>query len=89
MERRCVDWLRAKTEGNGDRRYGNDNRVVLSSDTLEDAPDPELDFEKLISDRRLLEWEEAARLVELPVAEWVVVTLDREAAVLRARARAA
>jgi hypothetical protein len=44
--------------------------------------DAELDFEKLVSERRLAEWQEAAEAVELPLAEWIVVTLDRAAKVI-------
>jgi hypothetical protein len=81
---RVTDWYRAKREGNGDRRYGADQRIVLAGDVLEEVVvDPELDFERLVSERRITEWEEAARLVQLPLAEFVCMSVDRAATVIR------
>ncbi len=35
MLHRCTDWHRSKAEGNGDRRYQNDNRVFTAGDLSE------------------------------------------------------
>ena len=37
MQWRCVDWLRAKREGNGDARKGHANRVVLTGEFDDDS----------------------------------------------------
>ena len=79
MWNRCTDWQRSKAEGNGDRRYQNDGRIVLAGDTLEDEPDADVNFEALISERRLARWQAAARLTEWTFEEFVVVTLDKAA----------
>lgn len=78
MERRVTDFFRSKSEGFGDRRYGNDGRLVLTAETDEDA-DPDVDFGKLISEKRLAYWQSAARSVELEMSEWIVIVLDRAA----------
>lgn len=78
MEQRCTDWYRSKAEGNGDRRYGNDNRITLTAMTGDD-PDPDVDFEALISARRMVRWQQAALLTEWTFTEWVCITLDRAA----------
>lgn len=80
---RVTDWYRSKSDGNGDRRYGNDNRLVLSAMDDENDVDADVDFEKLVSERRLGEWQQAAEAVDLPLTEWVVLTLDRAAKVIR------
>lgn len=79
MWNRCTDWQRSKAEGNGDRRYQNDGRIVLAGDTVADEPDPDVDFGKLLSERRLVKWQAAADIVGLDVSEWVCITLDRAA----------
>lgn len=80
---RVVDWYRSKAEGWGDGRYGDNNRIVLSAMDEELDVDSEPDFENLVSERRLAEWQTAADVVELPLAEWIVVTLDSAAKALR------
>ena len=80
MGKRCLDWHRAKSEGNGDRRYANDNRIVLAGDTMDDEPDADVDFGKLVSDRRMVRWQVAATLTGWSFEEFVVITLDRAAA---------
>jgi DNA-directed RNA polymerase specialized sigma24 family protein len=82
MQWRCVDWLRAKSEGNGDSRYGSGNRIVLTGDEFDDT-DPEVEIERFLSDDRVSEWKAAADLVGLPLAEFVVITLDRAAAAIQ------
>ena len=81
MERRVVDYFRSQSEGFGDRRYGHDNRVVVGVVEDQEA-DPDVDFGKLVSEHRLIEWQEAAGIVDLPMAEWVCVTLDRATAAI-------
>lgn len=78
MWNRCIDWLRSKAEGNGDRRYSNDNRIFLAGDTLDDEPDPDLEG-KFISERKLVRWQKAAKLVGMTMEEWIPVTLDKAA----------
>ena len=80
MMHRCTDWQRSKSEGNGDRRYDNDGRIFLAGDTLDDEPDSDVDFGKLISDRRLTRWQIAATMTGWTFEEFVVITLDRASA---------
>ena len=77
MERRCDDFFRSKAQGFGDRRYGNDNRLVLTDQTEEF--DHNIDFDNLLSERRAVRWHQAAGLVDTPISEWIVITLDRAA----------
>jgi hypothetical protein len=72
------DFFRRKREGFGDRRYQHDGRVELSADAGEDV-DPEVNFEKLLSERRLARWHRAAELYELSLAEFIAVAVDRVA----------
>jgi hypothetical protein len=82
MAWRCTDWLRSKREGNGDARKGLANRVVLTGE-FDDEPDVDLEIERYLSEDRVSEWTAAAALVGLPLAEFVVVTLDRAAKAIR------
>jgi len=91
MANRCPDWFRSKSEGNGDRRYGNDNRVVFNGFNRKADPDRALgglepdpadhdtDFEDLVDERRRSRWQQAADTTGWPLSEWVVITLDRGA----------
>lgn len=79
MEHRVQDFYRRKSEGFGDRRYGNDARIVLADDTDTITIDTDLDFEALVSERRAATWNRAAELLDLTFAEWVVQTLDTAA----------
>jgi hypothetical protein len=74
MARRVPDFFRRKSEGYGDRRYGNDNRVALT-DTVDD-PDPDADFDRILSERQLLRYQQAARIRGTGLEEWVRITLD-------------
>lgn len=85
MGKRVDDFFRSKSEGFGDRRYGNDNRVVLADDP--DPADHDTDFEHLVDERRRARWQEAATEVSWPLSEWIVITLDKAASdVLRSAA---
>lgn len=84
MWNRCTDWQRSKGEGNGDRRYGNDNRVVLVDDP--DPADHDTDFERLVDERRRARWQQAADAMGWPLSEWIVITLDRAEQALRTAA---
>jgi DNA-directed RNA polymerase specialized sigma24 family protein len=86
MTWRCTDWLRSKREGNGDARKGFANRIVLTGE-FDDEPDVDLEIERYLSADRVAEWTEAAELVNLPLAEFVVVTLDRAATAIQAAVR--
>lgn len=76
MFKRCVDHFRSKSEGWGDRRYGNDNRVELSED-----PDPAdgTEFDSLVDDRRRIRWNYQAKLdgYEDDFSGWMCKQLDR------------
>lgn len=88
LSHRVTDWYRHKSEGNGDRRYGGDNRIVLApADDDAFAVDVGLDFEEFVSERRVLEWQRAAEAVELPLAEWIAQTLDLAARAIRRSAK--
>ncbi len=83
LAHRVTDWYRSKANGGGDARYGNDNRIVLSTMDEELDVDADFDFESLVSEHRAFEWQEAARAVDLSFEDWVVITLDRAAKVIR------
>lgn len=85
MEWRCTDWLRAKSEGNGDSRYGNNNRIVLTGE-FDDADDDDLEIERYLSADRVSEWQAAADAVGVRLEEFVVISLDRAAQAIRAQA---
>ncbi len=76
--KRCTDWMRSKHEGQGDRRYGNDNRVVLADDP--DPADHDVDFEGVVDERRRARWQQAAAATGWSLEEWVAISLDRAAA---------
>jgi len=78
MENRCDDFYRRKSEGFGDKRHGNDKRVVLVG--TDDDFDTDIDFENLLSERRFNRWHHAADTIGIPFAEWIVQTLDQAAA---------
>jgi hypothetical protein len=83
MDARITDYFRCRSEGFGDRRYGNDNRIVLDDDP--DPADHDTDFELLVDDRRRARWQEAADATGWPLSEWIAIALDRYAeAVLKA-----
>jgi hypothetical protein len=67
MERRIVDWYRAKAEGNGDRRYDNDGRVWLAGDDIDEFSGQTLEE---IDPRIVEKWGRAARLVTKPMHKW-------------------
>ena len=71
------DFFRRKSEGFGDRRYGNDNRIVLADDP--DPADHDTDFEHLVDDRRRARWQDAARIADLELRDWILIVLDRAA----------
>jgi hypothetical protein len=83
LAHRVVDFWRSKHEGHGDRRRNFDNRIVLSAMDDDADVDADVDFAKLVSEHRVLEWQRAARTVELPLEEWIAITLDRAAKVIR------
>jgi hypothetical protein len=83
LAHRVTDWYRSKAEGHGDRRRNLDNRIVLSAMDDEYDVDADIDFESLVSEHRLGEWQNAARAVDLAFADWVVITLDRAAKAIR------
>jgi hypothetical protein len=82
MERRVDDYFRSKAEGFGDRRYGNDNRIVLADDP--DPADHDTDFEALVDDRRRARWQQAADTCGMTISEFIVTTLDIAAAEMAA-----
>lgn len=74
MMNRCMDWYRSKAEGNGDRRYGNDNRIVLTDDP--DPADHDTDFEYLVDERRRARWQQAADSKGMTLSQFVVSAID-------------
>jgi hypothetical protein len=82
MTWRCTDWLRSKREGNGDARKGHANRVTLVGE-FDEETDQDFGIERFLSEDRVSEWTNAADLVGLPLAEFVVVSLDRAAAAVK------
>jgi len=76
MEQRVPDWYRRKSEGFGDRRSGSDGRLVLSGDRMLEEADPDVDFEKLVSERRVARYQRAAKFRGWSVEEWIMITLD-------------
>ena len=82
MGKRVDDYFRSKAEGFGDRRYGNDGRVVLADDP--DPADHDMDFETLVDERRRARWQAAAQATGWELSEWIVITLDHAAKSVRA-----
>lgn len=78
MDKRVDDFFRSKSEGFGDRRYGNDGRIVLVDDP--DPADHDTDFDELVDDRRRARWQQAAEATGWSLSEWIAITLDRAAA---------
>ena len=76
MERRVPDFYRRKSEGFGDSRSGADNRITLAGDTLDDHLDTDVDFDRLLSERRLSRYQRAATITGIDISEWIVITLD-------------
>jgi hypothetical protein len=77
MENRVPDFYRRKSEGFGDRRYGNDGRVVLAGDTMDDEPDPDINWANVLDEpaekaqehaHRL--WAHAAGIISQPMHDW-------------------
>lgn len=84
MERRVPDFYRRKSEGFGDRRHGNDQRMILHrfDADIDEPVDPHLDFDALLSERRVARWNRASRKAGLDLNEWIAQTLDQAANVL-------
>jgi hypothetical protein len=75
MDKRVDDYFRSKAEGFGDRRYGNDNRIVLADDP--DPADHDTDFDVLLDERRRARWQQAAVSTGWTLSEWIAITLDK------------
>ncbi len=75
MGKRVDDYFRSKSEGFGDRRYGNDNRLVLTDDF--DATEPVV-FD-IIGDHERAKWQQAAQAAGQDLDGWMVNALNREA----------
>jgi DNA-directed RNA polymerase specialized sigma24 family protein len=71
MERRVPDWYRRKSEGFGDSRNGNDDRIVLAGDTIEDeAETADLGDPNDPADAEWRHWVATAAAVSVPMADW-------------------
>jgi DNA-directed RNA polymerase specialized sigma24 family protein len=77
MERRVPDFYRRKSEGFGDRRSGNDQRVILAGDTMDDEPDHTVNWANVFDEptekaqahaHRL--WAQAAGTISTPMHDW-------------------
>jgi hypothetical protein len=77
MALRVSDFFRRKAEGFGDRRRGLDGMIELSDDP--DPADHDVDFTSMVDDRRRAKWQRAAVLAGWEIAEWMVITLDKQA----------
>ena len=75
MGKRVDDYFRSKAEGFGDRRYGNDDRLVLTDDF--DATEPVV-FD-IIGDHERAKWQQAAQAAKQDLEGWMVNALNREA----------
>jgi DNA-directed RNA polymerase specialized sigma24 family protein len=91
MESRIPDFFRRKSEGFGDRRSGNDNRIILAGDTLDQEPDPDIQWGKVFNepDEQALEhahriWAAAATHMKTPLVDWDDITEPRAMKWIRA-----
>lgn len=80
MQLRVTDFYRRKSEGFGDRRSGNDNRITLAGHTIDDQPTPEWEHQLEQTDPAHAIWSHAAGLISTPMHDWDLVN---EAAVMR------
>lgn len=87
MAHRIDDFFRAKSQGFGDRRYGNDNRVDLVDDP--DPADHDVDFDAIINDRMRARWQRAADAKQCTLADLIVVATDQYARMILSRNLAA
>lgn len=79
MGKRVDDYFRSKAEGFGDRRHGNDNRIVLTDEI--DATE-DVDFDSgagQVLDHERVRWQQAARTAGQDLDQWIVNALNREA----------
>ena len=83
MELRIVDFYRRQSEGFADRRKGLEGFVVQAE--FEDA-DPDVDFEKLVSERRIVRWQRMADIKDLPLRDYVLWAVDAWTDVLERQA---
>ena len=83
MNHRVVDFFRAKSEGFGDRRYGNDGRMTLVGDVIEELASDRGDEElpepapSVPRPRPRPKWKDAAELLDEDFAEWTLVSERR------------
>lgn len=75
MDKRVDDYFRSKHEGFGDRRYGNDNRIVLT-DELDTTEQTNFDF---VLDIERVKWQRAAEATGQDLDMWMVNALNRAA----------
>lgn len=80
MERRVTDFYRRKSEGFGDSRSGNNGRIVLAGDTLDDEPDPDINWSYVYDEptekaeaHAYRHWAEARYALTEPMTSWQVV----------------
>lgn len=75
------DFFRRKAEGFGDRRYGNDNRIALVGDVIEelsaDRSDEEWPEPAPSTDHPRPRWKDAAGLIDQDFADWNLVNERR------------
>lgn len=70
MERRVPDFYRRKSEGFGDRRSGNDQRIILTGDHINDHPAPDHDTNGNGDHDHYELWAHAASRVSTPMLDW-------------------
>lgn len=75
MDKRVDDFFRSKAEGFGDRRYGYDDRIVLTDEI--DAPE-QVSFDFVLDIERV-KWQQAAKVSNQDLDQWMVNVLNRAA----------
>lgn len=80
MDKRIDDFFRSRSEGFADKRYRTYGEVI-PTDQIEQQPvDPEDVVEQLDGRAMMNAYESAANAEQLPLADWIVRTLNRRAA---------
>ena len=81
MDKRVDDYFRSKAEGFGDRRYGNDNRVVLTDelDVTEATDFWSKDSAGRVTEHERVRWQRAAQAQGQDLDQWMVNACNRVA----------
>ena len=77
MERRVTDFYRRKSEGFGDSRNGNDGRIILAGDTINDEAETTTQPAPRDNDDGYHQWAHAAGVLATPMCDWTHVNERR------------